>query len=137
MTDRMLRPLWFAALLLLVFPATPASADDKPAAQTSCARIQSIDDWRPVDNRTIVVQSSGKSFKVTFSSPCPHMKWSVLARVDTRATTSTACLSHGDVILFGRGPRRADNSFEQEERCAVKEVEPFEESLPPPASPSK
>ena len=135
--DYVSRRIWFASLVLFIAWANPVAADDQPAAPTSCVRTQSIDDWRPLDKWAIVVRTSpSKSFKVTFSSPCHHLRWSVLARVDTRPTTATACLSRGDVILFGRGPRRDDDSFEQEERCTVKSVEPFGEPAPPPASPS-
>jgi hypothetical protein len=59
------------------------------------------------------------------------MSWSVLARVETRLTTATVCLSRGDVIVFGRGGRRADDSFKEEERCGVDTVEPFEEPAKP------
>jgi hypothetical protein len=94
-------------------------------------RTASIDDWKPVDKTSIIVSTGPQhSYKVTFMSPCYHMKWSVFARVDTRPTTEVACLSRGDVMLFGRGPRRPDNSFEQEERCVVKSVEAMETTAP-------
>lgn len=111
--------------------ALPAAADDTPAP-SSCARTQSIYDWTPVDTSTIIVRTSpNRGYKVTFATPCYHMKWSVLARVATRPTAAPICLSRGDVILFGRGPRRPDNSFEQEERCvvnAVQAIEPADET---------
>lgn len=127
------------SLLLCGFLAAAAApgvalADDPVPA--SCARSQSIYDWRPLDDGTIVVRTSpAKSYRVTFTAPCRHLKWSVLARVDTRPTSATACLSRGDVILFGRGPRRPDNSFEQEERCVVQTVEPYEEPAQPTPTP--
>ena len=126
----------FALAMASASPAA-AIADDQPAKPSSCARTQSIDDWKPVDESTITVRTGpGHSYKVTFASPCYHMKWSVFARVDTRPTTAAACLSRGDILLFGRGPRRADNSFEQEERCVVKSVEAIETTQDAPPAPS-
>jgi len=114
----------------------PAAAADTAANSSVCARTQSIYDWTPVDSSTIIVRTSpNRGYKVTFVSPCYHMKWSVLARVETRPTTASICLSRGDIILFGRGPRRSDNSFEQEERCVVGAVEAIDaaEEAPAPA----
>jgi hypothetical protein len=124
--------LLLAAAIALALPAA-ALADPAPAP-SSCARTQSIYDWTPVDQSTIIVRTSpNRGYKVTFAAPCYHMKWSVLARVDTRPAGSTICLSRGDTVLFGRGPRRAGNSFEQEERCivsAVEAIEPADETAP-------
>ncbi len=125
-------------LALAMATASPASAiaADQPTEPSSCVRTQSIDDWKPVDKSTIIVRTGpDHSYKVTFASRCSHMKSSVFARVETRPTTAIACLSRGDIVLFGRGPRRADNSFEREERCVVKSVEPIEttKDAPPPS----
>jgi Family of unknown function (DUF6491) len=140
MLSHSLHSLWLASIALLTTSAIPvAAADEAATAETAetCVRTQSIDDWRPVDRSAIIVRvSTSKSYKVAFASPCKHMKWSVLARVDTRPTAGAPCLARGDIILFGRGPRKADNSFEKEQRCTVKSVEPFEEPAQPPASPS-
>lgn len=130
------RSALLCALLAAALAPDLAIADD-PDVPASCARTQSIYDWRPLDDGTIVVRTSpSRSYTVTFTSPCRHLRWSVLARVDTRPAGAMACLSRGDVILFGRGPRRPDDSFEQEERCVVQSVEPYEEPAqpaPPPA----
>ena len=134
---RLNRLLSYAAFVSAIGCAGVVIAADQAGAPASCVRTQSIDDWRPLDDGSIVVRTSpAKSFKVTFTAPCRHLRWSVLARVDTRPTGATACLTKGDVILFGRGPRRPDDSFEQEERCVVKTVEPYEEPKPttPPAN---
>ena len=125
------------ALVCAVGVASAPLAADQATPPASCVRTQSIDDWRALEDGSIVVRTSpSKSFKVTFTAPCRHLKWSVLARVDTRPTGALACLTRGDVILFGRGPRRSNDTFEQEERCVVKSIEPYEEPQPTPPPPA-
>jgi len=129
-----LLPALLSGVSIALGLSATAAADETPAS-SSCARTQSIYDWTPVDTSTIIVRTSpSRGYKVTFAGPCYHMKWSVLARVDTRPTTMAVCLARGDVILFGRGPRRPDNSFEQEERCVVNSVEAIEPADEAPRS---
>jgi hypothetical protein len=119
-------PFGLAFAVAAIAAISSAVADDKPNQMTpvSCVRTASISDWKPVDATHIIISTGPQhDYRVAFTSRCYHMKWSVFARVDTRPTRDMACLSRGDVMLFGRGPRRSDNSFEQEERCVVKSVE--------------
>jgi hypothetical protein len=104
-----------ACVLAAVLPAT-ALADDTPTA-ASCVRTQSIDDWRPLDQRSIVVRTSpAKSYKVTFFNSCREMKWALFARVESRPGI---CLSRGDKIVVGR------HGFA--DRCIIDKIE----ALPP------
>jgi len=110
------------------FVAAPVAADDAPKP-SSCAVINSIDDWKIVDRTTIIVSTGPThNYKVTFLGTCPHLKWSILARVDTKPSTGM-CLSAGDTIVFGRGG--APRHFEEEERCVVKSVERMEPAQAP------
>jgi len=117
--------------LACAFALAPLAAADAPKP-SSCVIVNSIDDWRILDDSAIVVSTGpSKEYKVTFAGTCRHMKWSVLARIEARPSTAL-CLSSGDTIVFGRGgtPRH----FEEEERCMIKSVERLE--TPPAQGPN-
>jgi len=119
----------------LAIVAVVASARPATGARV-CVVIETIQSWNPVDQWTVVVGTAdGQNYKVTFAGPCPHMKWSVLTRVEARAS-ARRCLSSGDIMIFGRGGRRPDNTFLEETRCAVASVEAIATKPPlPPARP--
>jgi len=95
----------------------------------SCAVIETIVSWNPVDQWTLVVGAQGSNYRVTFAGACHHMKWSVLARVEARPTVNR-CLAAGDAVVFGRGVRRGDGRFQEENRCVVSSVQAIDTKPP-------
>ena len=119
--------------ILLASPELQAGDDTKPARL--CVSTRSIDNWKPTGRAEMIVWTSAdKRYKVTFMAHCANMKWSVFARINTRPTGTAICLSRGDVIIFGRGPRNPDDTFSEETRCTIKSVEPYEEPITEPAT---
>lgn len=124
-------PACLFATLALSTPLAAALAADTPASDRLCVNTRAIENWKPMGREAILVWTSpARRYKVTFTGHCANMKWSVFARVETRPTGVLACLTRGDVLVFGRGPRAADDSFVEESRCVIRSVEPYIDPLP-------
>lgn len=131
-----MQTLRFAVAIAGIFLAAPAlqAADDTKPVRL-CVSTRLIDNWKPTGRAEIIVSTApDKHYKVTFMAHCAHMTWSVFARVNTRPTGTAFCLSRGDVIIFGRGPRKADDTFAEETHCTIKSVEPYLEPVTEPAA---
>ena len=96
----------------------PARADNETSApRHSCAFVDQIYNFKEVDDRTAIIQTSpSRSFKVTFFNSCREMRWAFSARVESRPGI---CLSRGDKMIFGH------RGFGFADRCIVSSVEPL------------
>ncbi|MFM9863030.1 MAG: DUF6491 family protein [Micropepsaceae bacterium] len=91
----------FGAALAAVVAAGPAIADEaRKPSQNPCAFVRSIDNFKPVDNYSAIIETSpSKRFLVTFANSCRELKWAWSARVESRPGI---CLRPGDIIVAGR-----------------------------------
>ena len=94
----------------------PAGADnDAPAPRHSCAFVDRIYNFKEIDERTAIIQTSpSQSFKVTFFNSCRELRWAMSARIEARPGI---CLSAGDKMIVGHG------GFT--DRCIISTVEPL------------
>ena len=91
----------------------PALADDaRKPSQSPCPFVRSIDNFKPVDNYSAIIETSpSKRYLVTFVNSCRELKWAWSARVESRPGI---CLRPGDVIVAGR------NGFV--DRCFIRSI---------------
>lgn len=125
-----MRTMFLAAALLsgsAVFLTATADDDSKPKPDTStqCVMLRTISGWSRIDDRTLLLRSAGRRYRVQFDAPCYEANWAFGARVDHPGI----CLRPGDTLIFDIdsspvGPRwghRDHRGFE--ERCFVKLIE--------------
>ena len=111
--------------LVVALPAQTTFAAADQAKPSSCAFVRSINNWKPIDDQTAIIETSPRrKFKVTFATPCRELKWAHFARLDPRPS-SAVCLSAGDVLVFGRGALFPSGRAEFEERCMIRTIEPL------------
>ena len=115
----------FAACLGVAGGAS-AAGDQAPRPHSPCAIVKSIDNWKAVDETTVIVQTSPRRrYKITFTAPCREMKWTTFARVERRPGAGV-CLAPGDAIMFGRKtlfPLFPPHPNETEERCVIRAID--------------
>ncbi|MFN9357014.1 MAG: hypothetical protein ACK55V_11540 [Alphaproteobacteria bacterium] len=127
-------------------PTVPAQAGDA-AARDACLFARQISSWSQLDERTVVMRSGSRKFRVTFVGTCRQAKWAEVAQVDNLGL----CVRPGDVITFSSsyghpigphwphwgphwGPRWRADGFDQ--RCMIDSVSllPPGWKPPPPAT---
>ena len=126
------------SLAALALSTSIGWAADQPA-KPGCAFVRSIDNWKPIDDKTALIYTSPRrKFKVTFFSSCRELKWAIFARLETRPSAGV-CLSVGDTLIFGRGALFPNGNFQDEERCTISAIEalPFDEKEPLPPKPAE
>jgi len=99
------------AVLTLSGPTIPApvAAEEQP-----CPRVNQIDGFRYVDDRTAILEAGpGRKFKVTFSNTCRDLKTATSIRVDAPIGQ---CLRPGDTVVLSR-----DGIIP--ERCIISAIE--------------
>jgi hypothetical protein len=129
---RWLRRIVMAAPVGVLVMLSLAASAQQPQRGRFCLLIDTITSWNPVDAWSVVIgTSAGQNYRATFAAPCRHMKWSVLTRVEARLNAGR-CLGTGDIMIFGRGGRRVDRTFVDEDRCIITSVEPIETKPPLP-----
>ena len=100
----------------------PAPATDN---ETQCVMLRTINGWSRIDDRTLMLRSVGRRYRVQFDAPCYEANWAFGARVDHPGL----CLRPGDTLIFEidsspigpRSHRRGHRGFE--ERCLVRTIE--------------
>jgi hypothetical protein len=117
---------------MLVMMATTLHAESdaaKPSASTDndtqCVILRTISGWSRIDDRTLLLRSVGRRYRVQFDAPCYEANWAFGARVDHPGI----CLRPGDTLIFDidsspmapRSHRRVHQGFE--ERCIVRSIE--------------
>ena len=125
-----MRTLFLAAALFaggaMFLPALAGDeSQSKPDASTQCVMLRTISGWSRIDDRTLLLRSVGRRYRVQFDAPCYEANWAFGARVDHPGV----CLSPGDTLIFEidsspigpRSHRRGHRGFE--ERCIVRSIE--------------
>lgn len=100
----------------------PTSEQDN---ETQCVMLRTINGWSRIDDRTLLLRSAGRKYKVHFDTPCYEANWAFAARVDHPGI----CLRPGDMMIFEidaspMGPgihHRQRRGFE--ERCLIRSIE--------------
>ena len=121
-----------AALGALILPMTGLHAEGNTAGQpqaadkeTQCVMLRTINGWSRIDDRTLLLRSTGRRYKVTFDTPCYEANWAFSARVDHEGV----CLHPGDMMIFeiDAAPMAPSWHHRQrrgfEERCLIKSIE--------------
>jgi hypothetical protein len=105
-----------------------AWADDTPSPPRTCVIMRSIHRWTDLDDKTALIESASRRYKITFWGSCHEMSLSIFARVE-RSPSAGLCLERGDVLVFNEGlpspigpaRERAHPAFE--ERCIIDSIE--------------
>jgi len=138
-----LRPFVAACLLAGAFLAcgTAIADDAEPAPQgeaSSCVNARSIRGWSRIDDRTLVLRSASRKYRVSLVNICREADWAFAARVDHYGM----CLRPGDALIFGHdghplgarwphwGARWPERGFEQ--RCYISAIELLPPGWTPP-----
>ena len=86
------------------------------SAQQNCLMSDQIWRWRPLDQRTVIVQDKvHREFKVSLYGPCPNIDYNIGATIVSHGNTALDCVRPGDVVVhrgYGMG-----------NRCPIKSVE--------------
>lgn len=86
------------------------------SAQQNCLMSEQIWSWKPLDQRTLVVEDKvHRQFKVSLYGPCPGIDYNIGAAIVSHSNTALDCVRPGDVVVhrgYGLG-----------NRCPIKSVE--------------
>ena len=108
-----MRKIGPGALALAVFAALPA------IASTSCLQIGRVWSFKPIDNRTLIVEDElHQKFRVALMSYCPHLPFKLnLALQSASGVNGLDCVRRGDNVVSkdAGGP----------DTCPVMSVEPY------------
>ena len=114
------------AACFFVAGGTGVAAEQAPRPHSPCAIVKSLENWKPVDETTVIVETSpAHRYKISFTAPCREMKWTTFARIERRPGAGV-CLASGDAIVFGRRtlfPLFPPHPNETEEHCVIGAVD--------------
>lgn len=120
------------AAALMTLAAIPAAAQPAapPSAQRPCLRLDSIYNWKAVDNKTLIVEDDfHKKFRVGLMTYCEGLQFKERVAFHSAVPIRLTCLSAGDDVLI----RELGTGFT---RCPISSITPYEPPAPPPASTS-
>ena len=92
-------------------PQGPETTDAAVSRRANCFRISSVDNWRVIDNRNLIVYADGRNnaFHVRLFSSCTGVNFTEVMGFRARGS-QFICGDPGDAILF------------RDNRCAISSV---------------
>jgi hypothetical protein len=116
------------ATALIALTCLPAAAQPSvpPSAQRPCLRLDSIYNWKAVDNKTLIVEDNfHKKFRVGLMGYCEGLQFKERVAFHSAVPVQLTCLSSGDDVIIRQ---LGTESFT---RCPITSITPV---APPPAA---
>lgn len=117
-----------AALVTLTCLPAAAQPSAPASAQRPCLRLDSIYNWKAVDNKTLIVEDDfHKKFRVGLMTYCEGLQFKDRVAFHSAVPVQLTCLTPGDDVII----RELGTGFS---RCPISSIVPYTAPAAAPAN---